>query len=183
MGTLVLAGATSGSATLTPVDAVTAVITLPSATATLATLGANAFVGNQTISGTLTGGATLFSPITNSLSGDVALNNTALYFDGPSVAQGTVGTWFVSGNVSVQDNAGAANINVKLWDGTTIIDSGKARVTTINGQIFISLSGFITSPAGNLRISCRDGSSTSGLIEYNASGLGKDSTITAIRIG
>ena len=53
MGTLVLAGATSGSATLTPVDAVTAVITLPSATATLATLGANTFTGNQAITGTL----------------------------------------------------------------------------------------------------------------------------------
>ena len=43
MGTLVLAGATSGSATLTPVDAVTAVITLPSATATLATLQTPSF--------------------------------------------------------------------------------------------------------------------------------------------
>lgn len=53
MGTLVLAGATSGSATLTPVDAVTATITLPSATATLATLGANTFTGNQAITGTL----------------------------------------------------------------------------------------------------------------------------------
>ena len=37
MGTLVLAGATSGSTTLTPVDAVTTVLTLPSATGTLVT--------------------------------------------------------------------------------------------------------------------------------------------------
>ena len=37
MGTVVLNGATSGSTTLTPVDAVTATITLPSATGTLAT--------------------------------------------------------------------------------------------------------------------------------------------------
>ena len=37
MGTVVLAGATSGSTTLTPVDAVTATITLPSATGTLVT--------------------------------------------------------------------------------------------------------------------------------------------------
>ena len=37
MGTVVLAGATSGSTTLTPTDAVTATITLPSATGTLAT--------------------------------------------------------------------------------------------------------------------------------------------------
>ena len=43
MGTLVLTGATSGSTTLTPVDAVTAVITLPGATATLATLGTPSF--------------------------------------------------------------------------------------------------------------------------------------------
>ena len=53
MGTLVLAGATSGSTTLTPVDAVTTILTLPSSTATLATLGANTFVGNQSITGTL----------------------------------------------------------------------------------------------------------------------------------
>lgn len=135
------------------------------------------------VTGTLTGGATMLSPITNSLSGDVALNNTALYFDGPSVAQGTSGTWFASGNVLLQDNAGVATIHVKLWDGTTVIDSAKCRILAINGEVMISLSGYITSPAGNLRISARDTTSTSGLIEANATGNGKDSTITAIRIG
>ena len=50
MGILVLAGATSGSTTLTPVDAVTTVLTLPSATGTLATLGANTFTGIQLMS-------------------------------------------------------------------------------------------------------------------------------------
>ena len=59
MGTLVLTGATSGSSTLTPVDAVTAVITLPSATATLATLGANTFTGTQTLTGGGSGGLIL----------------------------------------------------------------------------------------------------------------------------
>jgi hypothetical protein len=54
MGSVVLAGATSGSTTLTPTDAVTATITLPSATATLATLGANTFTGNQSITGAVT---------------------------------------------------------------------------------------------------------------------------------
>lgn len=139
--------------------------------------------GAVTVTGTLTGGATMLSPITNSLSSDVLLNNTALYFDGPSVAQGTSGTWFASGNVLLQDNAGIATIHVKLWDGTTVIDSAKCRILAINGEVMISLSGYITSPAGNLRISARDVSSTSGLIEANATGSGKDSTITAIRIG
>jgi hypothetical protein len=49
MGTLVLNGATSGSTTLSPVDAVTATITLPSATGTLPTT----LVGTYTA--TLTG--------------------------------------------------------------------------------------------------------------------------------
>lgn len=53
MSSVMLMGATSGSTTLSPVDAVTATITLPSATATLATTGANTFTGNQSITGTL----------------------------------------------------------------------------------------------------------------------------------
>ena len=65
MGTVVLAGATSGSTTLTPVDAVTATITLPSVTATLATLGANTFTGNQSITGTLGVTGLLTGTLTN----------------------------------------------------------------------------------------------------------------------
>ena len=123
------------------------------------------------------------SPITNSLTGDVALNNTGTYFDGPSVAQGTAGTWFVSGQVVVRDTAGAATMTGKLWDGTTIIASGLLTTPAINTSSIISLSGFISAPAGNLRISVNDSSSTSGAIRANFSGLGNtDSTITAIRI-
>ena len=166
MGTVVLAGATSGSTTLTPTDAVTATITMPSATCTLAGVGVN--VGAQ---------------ITNSLSGDVALNNTGSYFTGPTVAQGSSGTWFVSGTVAVTDTAGAAGINVKLWDGTTVIASCRALVSFASTYVAVSLSGFISSPAGNLRISVQDLASTSGVIAFNASGNSKDSTITAFRIG
>jgi hypothetical protein len=122
------------------------------------------------------------SPITNSLSGDVALNNTANYFTGPTVAQGTAGTWFVSGTVSVTDTAGQANIDCKLWDGTTVISSCRSIVPNSNQVIAISLSGYISAPAGNLRISVKDPTSTSGNIIFNSSGNSKDSTITAIRI-
>lgn len=123
------------------------------------------------------------SPITNSLSGDVSLNNTANYFDGPSVAQGTEGTWFVSGTVTVIDTAGAAGYFATLNDGTTVIASTSEYVSVSTQPGSLSLSGFITAPAGNLRISVRDASSTSGLIKANYSGNSKDSTITAIRIG
>lgn len=123
------------------------------------------------------------SKIANSLSGDVALNHTGSYFDGPTVAQGTAGTWFASGTVSVTDTAGAANINVKLWDGTTVIASAAAFVPSVNANISISLSGYIASPAGNIRMSVNDNTSTSGAIKFNASGNSKDSTVSAIRIG
>ena len=164
MGTVVLAGATSGSTTLTPVDAVTATITLPSATCTLAGVGVN--IGSQ---------------ITNSLSGDVVLNNVSNYFVGPSVAQGSTGTWFVIGTVTCRDTS-AAGYLVKLWDGTTLIASCRA-TGGANFDVAISLSGFIVGPVGNLRISVRDESNATGVIAYNSSGNAKDSTITAFRIG
>jgi hypothetical protein len=121
-------------------------------------------------------------PTASSLGGDVAMNNTANYFDGPSIAQGTSGTWFVSGQVSCTDTAGAAGLYAKLWDGTTVIASAASRISGANQNTTVSLSGYITNPAGNLRISCRDTTSTSGVILFNNSGLSKDSTITAIRV-
>ena len=53
------------------------------------------------------------TPITASLGADVLLNATGSYFTGPQIAQGTVGTWFASGTVSVLDTAGAANMRAK----------------------------------------------------------------------
>ena len=55
MGTVVLAGATSGSTTLTPVDAVTATITLPSVTGTLVTGVSNAYTPTLTAVTNVTG--------------------------------------------------------------------------------------------------------------------------------
>lgn len=122
------------------------------------------------------------SPIANSLTGDVALNNTGAYFDGPTVAQGTAGVWFVSGTVTVQDTAGAAAFTAKLWDGTTVIATLRGDSAAANQCVSIPLSGFITAPAGNLRISVKDATSTSGSIKFNISGIANDATITAIRI-
>lgn len=120
--------------------------------------------------------------LTNALSGNVLLNNTSNYFDGPSVAQGTAGTWFASGTIVCSDTASAATFNVKLWDGTTVISSGVLDVEAINHRGTITLSGYITSPAGNIRISAKDTTSTNGFIAYDASGNAKDSKITVIRI-
>lgn len=123
--------------------------------------------------------------LTNSLAADVALNNTANYFTGPTVAQGTVGTWWAAGTVSVQDGtAGANQIVAKLWDGTTVISSAIGQFDGgTNSQGTLSLSGLLAAPAGNLRISVRDASTAAGKILFNGSGNSKDSTISAFRIG
>ena len=131
-------------------------------------------------------GSNAFAPaittLSNSLSGDVLLNNTANYFDGPTVAQGTAGTWFVSGNVSCQDTSGTATFDAKLWDGATVIASGPQQTVAINSRAVISLSGVISSPVGNLRISVRGETTTSGRLLYNYTATGKDSTIAGVRI-
>jgi hypothetical protein len=123
-----------------------------------------------------------FGQITNSLAADVNLNNTGTSFDGPSIAQGTAGTWFASGTVTCVDTAGSAQFVAKLWDGTTVIAMAVGTSPSANVGAAISLSGFIASPAGNIRISVQDVTSTSGLIKFALSGS-KNSTISAIRIG
>lgn len=121
--------------------------------------------------------------ITASLGADVALNNTGAYFDGPSVAQGTTGTWFVSGTVTLLDTLTApSSVSCRLWDGTTVIASTLIRMTAAAGGFPVSLSGIIAAPAGNLRISCNQFTATTGKIIFNGSANSKDSTITAVRI-
>lgn len=121
--------------------------------------------------------------LTISLAADVAMNNIANYFPGPTVAQGSVGKWEASGTVTMLDTAGGAKMDAKLWDGTTVIASGSSVAVGANSPVTISLSGRITSPAGNIRIDVRDASSTNGVIIFNTTGNSKDSTLTVKRIG
>lgn len=127
--------------------------------------------------------STAITSVTNSLSGNVALNS-ANFFTGPTVAQGTSGTWFASGTVTLSDSAGAATVVCKLWDGTTVIASTTIQVPS--GQIgSVSLSGLLTNPATNISIACRDLSSTSGLIRQVSDGTtstANASTLSAVRL-
>lgn len=122
--------------------------------------------------------------ITNSLSGDVALDNTGLYRTGPTVAQGSTGTWFASGTVVYKNASDAGTLSVKLWDGTTVIASAFCNTAglSLTQGVPISLSGYLASPAGNIRISVNDARGTSGFIAFNSSGNSKDSTLSVYRI-
>jgi hypothetical protein len=120
---------------------------------------------------------------TNALAANVNLNNTGTYFDGPSCAQGTSGTWFVSGSVVVGSTAGAATFYAKLWDGTTAIAAGTGVTTGANNTITFALCGIVTNPAANMKISVRGPTDTSGLIVATSDGVTKAANLTAIRIG
>lgn len=120
--------------------------------------------------------------LTNSLSGDVTLNNGGAYVDGPSIAAGSTGVWYVSGTVTCYNSGGSANFNIKLWDSTAVIASSRLNYQVATASLPASLSGFITNPTSNLKISGVSDSNGSSF-KFNTSGNSKDSTITAIRVG
>lgn len=121
---------------------------------------------------------------TNSLGADVPMTTTGTYFTGPTVAQGSVGTWWASGTVTIVNAVGGDVVNVQLWDGTTVIASSSAMLVSVGGsyRASVALSGYLTSPAGNIRISVAPGSRTDGVISYNISGRSKDSTLSVYRL-
>lgn len=122
--------------------------------------------------------------LTNSLSGDVAINSTSTFKDGPSVAQGTTGTWWASGTITIIDPTNVnGRIFCKLWDGTTVIaSSAMLSAGSATAYATMSLSGFLASPAGNIKISCENLSNTTSSIAFNQTGTSKDSTVSVFRI-
>lgn len=124
------------------------------------------------------------SPLTNSLGANVPFGTVSTYVTGPQVAQGVSGTWFVSGTILCSGGPLNPFFNAKLWDGTTIIASTSVALDgSVGAVIPLSLSGIITNPAGNLRISASNSRDGSGQLTANINdGTTKASTITAIRI-
>lgn len=153
---------------------------------TLANTAGAISVNATTINGTsCTPGSTcnVNASYTNSLGSDLTMPVAGTYVDGPSVAQGSTGTWFASGTVTLDDTTNSAVYNCKLWDGTTTIARATHTLSAASYYTSISLSGVITSPAGNLRISCNEQFQTTGVMKAtDIDGATKASTITAVRI-
>ena len=171
---------TAGTGTLTIAAGKTATIsntlTLTATDGSMLAIGTGGTLGTAAYTTSLQG-----TQITNALGGNVSLSNTSNYFDGPVVAQGATGTWFVSGTATLT-SSGQDIFFCKLWDGTTVIASSATAMVNVNDATTIALSGYLATPAGNLRISCRDTTSTSGSIVYNSTSLSKDSVISAFRV-
>jgi len=184
-------GTTTGTMSLLAVATATGTMLFPTILTTdiLVAATATQTLLNKTISGSVNTlsnipftSITAPTPITNALGSDVALNNISNYFTGPTVAQGSTGTWFASGTVTVIDTGGASTFYVKLWDGTTVIASCVVTTAGSASNASVTLAGYLATPAGNIRISVRDTIGTNGFIRFNTSGESKDSTLFAIRI-
>lgn len=172
-GTLTIAAGktltASNTLTLTATDGSTLAIGTGGTLGTAAYTASSAYVPSGT-------------QITNSLGADVAIPVATTYVTGPTVAQGSTGTWFASGNIIMSCTGGGDLLYAKLWDGTTVIDSTGANTDGAGGRVSLSLSGFLASPAGNLRISATSALRTDCSIIYNITSNAKDATLTAFRV-
>lgn len=123
-----------------------------------------------------TGGYLVGNVVSNSLPVNVTLGTGSSYANGPNVTAGTTGTWRVDADflVGIGD---ATTLKFKLWDGT----NPPVATTETGVGASLHLGGVIVNPAGAVRVSgVQDGTSAS--FQANASTLGKDCTITAVRI-
>ena len=124
--------------------------------------------------------APLLNVLTKATTADITVSGGAgVYTDGPSVAQGTTGIWYASGTLTF-GAPGNTQPNVKLWDGTTVMASGGALLLG-GDNLTVSLSGIITNPAGNIKMSAA--SATTSTLKFNFTGNSADCTLTAFRIG
>lgn len=131
--------------------------------------------------------AALPQPAPVFLAADVAMNNIANYFDGPSLVL-TAGTYDVTSRLTVSAFNAASNLLFKLWDGSTVYDSGwigAPNNNSVTAPAATQIVGFgritVTSTA-TLKLSVRNPDVTTGSILFNATGNSKDSVIKAIRI-
>ena len=130
---------------------------------------------------------TPLASVSNSLAANVSLANTTTFVTSVTVQQGAVGAWFASGKVTVQNTGTASTtFRFRLSDGTTIVDSTAIVTYAGSGSVPwpVSLSGVFNNPVDNISIFVQQSSNPGdGFVLSNASAQGRDSTLTAVRIG
>lgn len=137
---------------------------------------------------TSSGGAVVNTAAQTFLGGDVALNNSANYFD--VVNTGSIGA---SGQVlkitacaCVLDTAAAATFKVRIWDATTVYVETEVTTSAASFSIPVTVSAIITpAAAGTYYLSVRDASANTGVVKTTGTVAGtsnKASWIIAERV-
>ncbi len=130
----------------------------------------------------------VLSFLATSLSSDLILASTATTFDVISVSQGSSGTWFCSANATLNSGGGACEFALKLWDGTNVIATAGTFVGAAGSFIAASVSGVLSAPAGNIKLSAVANVGAAGTLvkAATASAFGSQppaTTLTVVRIG
>lgn len=181
----------SATATAIAINNCTGALTYSTSTHTF---GCNAAAGTGTVTSvtcgtglsggafTTTGTCALNVPtFSNAIASDVPLSGTLAV--GPSAAQGTTGTFYATAKITFRDTSAANTVSCRLWDSTTVMDSGAMSSAAAAFVGTISLSGYITNPVGNIRVSCK-AVAASGAISMlaNFTGDAQDSSVRVLRI-
>lgn len=128
------------------------------------------------------GAPVVLSRNTASLGGNVTINSTVAYIDGPKLTALPPGTYWIDANTLIFDG-GASNVDVVLWDGTNVINSTAPTTAGANVYTPVHLAGYITlAVASDVKLSAMGVTGTTAVMVFNRSGNSKDSTISALRI-
>ncbi len=134
-------------------------------------------------------GRNALSTVTAFSSAITAFTTSAFTDSAASASLGTTGIWLVTASVVVQTAVAAAggSVGFKLWDGTTIMNTGYLSTPAAGYPCQATLSGVIANPAANVRLSCQG--LTGGGATYAMRGTdglfatSADQNIIAVRIG
>jgi hypothetical protein len=123
---------------------------------------------------------------TTYLGADVALNNTASFFNGPNTGSLPPGNYLIIGKATVKDSAGAAGIGVQIHNGTSAIDTASGTTFGANTELTIALvAGVTLAAATTLTLQAKDPISTSGVLLTTGAAAGasnRATSITAVRL-
>lgn len=121
------------------------------------------------------------------LAGDVALNNTANYFN--ICNTGSIGasgqTWLIMATATFQDTAGSAAFRFRIWDTSTVFAESVTTSNAAGSDITASIFAVVTpSAAATYHLSAKDPTSTSGVAKTTslAGTANKATSIVAIRL-
>lgn len=138
---------------------------------------------------TATGYAALASgSATNFMGGDLALNNTANFFDGPT--SGSIGAsgqvWLVMGSAFLTDTAGAAIGEIGIFNGTSYLTNTSVQIPAANSVVnAVTMIVVTLSAATTFTLRARDQTATTGVLKTSASASetgNRATSLTTIRI-
>jgi len=139
----------------------------------------NQILPGSTACETLTG---IGETVTTSLSSDVNIANNS-YSNGPVIATGTSGIWEITGTITVASTDSATDsIACRIGDSSSNFYASGVFTIPASGTTMVSLSARAVNPGTNVSIACDNTTSGNTKFKANASGTGKDTTLTAVRL-